>query len=99
MMIVAPELARAFDGVLSCWETRVAAAAARVGYPVVVNPRVLGSSFGVALARDERELAEAYQRRRPTASPVRGCPNGPYWSRSTSTAQRSAATRCASTVG
>jgi len=35
-------------------------AAARIGYPVVVKPRALGASMGVVLARDERELADAF---------------------------------------
>jgi biotin carboxylase len=37
------------------------AAAERIGYPVVVKPRALGASMGVVLARDERELDDAFQ--------------------------------------
>jgi biotin carboxylase len=37
-----------------------AAAAARIGFPVVVKPRALGASMGVVLARSERELEEAF---------------------------------------
>lgn len=37
------------------------AAAERIGYPVVVKPRALGASMGVVLARDEQELADAFQ--------------------------------------
>jgi biotin carboxylase len=37
------------------------AAAARIGYPVVVKPRALGASMGVSLAADERELEFAYR--------------------------------------
>jgi carbamoylphosphate synthase large subunit len=37
------------------------AAAARIGYPVVVKPRALGASMGVSLASDERELAFGYR--------------------------------------
>ncbi len=37
------------------------AAAARIGYPVVVKPRALGASMGVSLACDQRELDDAYQ--------------------------------------
>ncbi|QIS11404.1 ATP-grasp domain-containing protein [Nocardia arthritidis] len=36
------------------------AAAARIGYPVVVKPQALGASMGVVLARDERELTVAF---------------------------------------
>jgi biotin carboxylase len=36
------------------------AAAAEIGYPVVVKPRALGASIGVVLAADERELHAAY---------------------------------------
>lgn len=37
-------------------------AADRIGYPVVVKPRVLASSVGVALAHDEAELVDAFER-------------------------------------
>ncbi|MHC0429391.1 ATP-grasp domain-containing protein [Streptomyces sp. O3] len=37
------------------------AAAARIGYPVVVKPRALGASMGVVLAADEAELDAAYR--------------------------------------
>lgn len=37
------------------------AAAARIGYPVVVKPRALGASMGVVLARGEPELDGAFQ--------------------------------------
>jgi biotin carboxylase len=37
------------------------AAAARIGYPVVVKPRALGASMGVVLAADDAELAAAFQ--------------------------------------
>ncbi|MBW4718023.1 ATP-grasp domain-containing protein [Saccharothrix obliqua] len=37
------------------------AAAARIGYPVVVKPRALGASMGVVLAADEAELDAAFQ--------------------------------------
>jgi biotin carboxylase len=37
------------------------AAAARIGYPVVVKPRALGASMGVSLASDEAELDFAYR--------------------------------------
>ncbi|WP_410670881.1 ATP-grasp domain-containing protein [Amycolatopsis sp. cmx-4-68] len=37
------------------------AAAARIGYPVIVKPRALGASMGVSLARDEQELDAAYR--------------------------------------
>jgi biotin carboxylase len=37
------------------------AAAARIGYPVIVKPRALGASMGVSLATDERELEFAYR--------------------------------------
>jgi biotin carboxylase len=36
------------------------AAAARIGYPVVVKPRALGASMGVVLAADEGELDGAF---------------------------------------
>ena len=36
------------------------AAAARIGYPVVVKPRALGASMGVVLAADESEVDDAY---------------------------------------
>ena len=36
------------------------AAAARIGYPVVVKPRALGASMGVVLAADESELDGAF---------------------------------------
>ncbi|MFI6444901.1 acetyl-CoA carboxylase biotin carboxylase subunit family protein [Kitasatospora sp. NPDC050543] len=38
------------------------AAAAAIGYPVVVKPRSLAGSLGVALAADPAELAEAFAR-------------------------------------
>jgi biotin carboxylase len=37
------------------------AAAARIGYPVVVKPRALGASMGVVLAADESELDAAFR--------------------------------------
>lgn len=37
------------------------AAAARIGYPVIVKPRALGASMGVSLASGERELGFAYR--------------------------------------
>jgi biotin carboxylase len=37
------------------------AAAARIGYPVIVKPRALGASMGVSLARDEGALEFAYR--------------------------------------
>ncbi|MGW5049584.1 ATP-grasp domain-containing protein [Actinokineospora sp. NPDC004072] len=37
------------------------AAAAEIGYPVVVKPRALGASMGVVLVRDPSELDRAYQ--------------------------------------
>jgi biotin carboxylase len=37
------------------------AAAARIGYPVVVKPRALGASMGVVLAADEAELDKAFR--------------------------------------
>lgn len=37
------------------------AAAARIGFPVVVKPRALGASMGVSLAADEAELDFAYR--------------------------------------
>lgn len=37
------------------------AAAARIGFPVVVKPRALGASMGVSLARDEEEFDAAYR--------------------------------------
>lgn len=37
------------------------AAAARIGFPVVVKPRALGASMGVSLARDETEFDAAYR--------------------------------------
>ncbi|MFI5593830.1 ATP-grasp domain-containing protein [Amycolatopsis sp. NPDC051758] len=37
------------------------AAAARIGYPVIVKPRALGASMGVSLASDEQELESAYR--------------------------------------
>jgi biotin carboxylase len=37
------------------------AAAADIGYPVVVKPRALGASMGVSLASDERELEFAFR--------------------------------------
>lgn len=36
-------------------------AAERIGYPVVVKPRALGASIGVALAANEAELERAFQ--------------------------------------
>jgi phosphoribosylamine-glycine ligase len=37
------------------------AAAARIGYPVVVKPRALGASIGVVFAADQAELDEAFR--------------------------------------
>jgi biotin carboxylase len=37
------------------------AAAARIGYPVIVKPRALGASMGVSLASDVRELEFSYR--------------------------------------
>ncbi|MGM1064110.1 ATP-grasp domain-containing protein [Saccharothrix sp. Mg75] len=37
------------------------AAAARIGYPVVVKPRALGASMGVVLVEDEGGIDEAYR--------------------------------------
>jgi phosphoribosylamine-glycine ligase len=37
------------------------AAAARIGYPVVVKPRALGASIGVVLAAEQAELDAAFQ--------------------------------------
>ncbi|ADG76497.1 ATP-dependent carboxylate-amine ligase domain protein ATP-grasp [Cellulomonas flavigena DSM 20109] len=37
------------------------AAAARIGFPVVVKPRALGASMGVVLARTDAELTSAFQ--------------------------------------
>lgn len=39
---------------------RAKAAAARIGYPVVVKPRALGASMGVVLAEQEGQLEQAY---------------------------------------
>lgn len=37
------------------------AAAARIGYPVVLKPRAMGASIGVVFAEDESELAAAFE--------------------------------------
>jgi biotin carboxylase len=41
-------------------EDDAVAAAARIGYPVVVKPRGMGASIGVVLAKDEPELRDAF---------------------------------------
>ena len=45
------------------------AAAARIGYPVVLKPRNLAASFGVSRADDEAGLLAAYERARAVSLP------------------------------
>jgi biotin carboxylase len=45
------------------------AAAARIGYPVVLKPRNLAASFGVSRADDEAGLPAAYERARSVSLP------------------------------
>src|SRR4051812_44420551 len=45
------------------------AAAARIGYPVVLKPRNLAASFGVSRADDEAGLLAAYERARRVSLP------------------------------
>ncbi len=45
------------------------AAAARIGYPVVLKPRNLAASFGVSRADDEAGLLAAYERARSVSLP------------------------------
>ncbi|MEO7732008.1 MAG: ATP-grasp domain-containing protein [Kofleriaceae bacterium] len=46
--------------VLVATAAEAAAAADRIGYPVIVKPRALGASYGVSLANTPDELATAY---------------------------------------